>query len=69
MDEKLMCPACNTTYDWGNECPDCGVQLVGESLAEACATTVPSRRIPGWLDVVMGLIGFVALLHGVDALD
>ncbi len=64
--EQLTCPGCGTSYEFGNDCPDCGLPLVGDSAADDVKGAPPpspdrgilfSLVIPG----VLVILGSVAL--------
>jgi hypothetical protein len=57
--EKLACPECKETYEYGYECPTCGVPLDGESVV-ASGANKPRFQLSS--TAVVGIIfGLIAL--------
>ncbi len=61
--EPMACPRCRVRYDMGSECPDCRVELVGESYID---TSAPRSARPDPFDWLFShLVTVVIVLAGV----
>ncbi len=48
-DEPMACPRCRVRYVVGSECPDCRVELVGESYIDAAPPRSTRPILFDWL--------------------
>jgi hypothetical protein len=64
--EPLVCPQCRQSQPTGLYCPDCDVELVGESFVDVVQ---PLRRPrgSGWIYITIVGVGITALLIGMVA--
>ncbi len=62
--EALACPRCKAVYDFGAECPECRVDLVGVSAVDKVGEVRPYRPDRSWIFIYL-LPGIITVLGGV----
>jgi len=64
--EILACPICDSRFEWGTDCPDCHIELVGESVVAAYRENMrmPRPPITGWRADALRFLDFLMAANG-----
>ncbi len=62
--EPLACPRCKEVYDFGAECPECMVELVGVSMVDDATPVAVQLTDRSWI-FIYALPGVLAVAAGI----